>query len=667
MREAGLRLPGLFTNDTKETAVLKKQLQYVPLLALTFSQISLSAAGLNVNVVTPQSGPALLGTQIPLTAVVVGDPDPTPNYVYNLTIAAPGEAPKLRRGFGRSPTWTWTPTAFEGTFTIAVTVKNLHSGAIGTTSFPYTVLSRLVNGAAAVNPTNNPLVAFFSGPACQIPNRMRVRFTPMSVPAGGISGSMTTTPSPCRVNVTSGTPNETSMNFYVAGLYPIRTYNMRWEVLNPAGAVINAGTDLKFSTGSIPSGLDIPVFTNIGQASTAERVIVHGSLRDLSVGTDTVGNVLWYSTNADPVSTQIGGNYLAPVFNNDDPYLAGIREVDPAGNAVAETTQGAINDQLRAMGKPPIRGFHHDVRRIYTGTGTGAAPDGYIVALMGNQRVSTSAQGGTPANPVLILGDGVIVLDHNLQVAWYWDPFEHLDINTPAIFDNKCSQPGGRGCLGFNKAFTLGNDWLHSNSLTYSPHDGNLIMSARHQDSVLKINYANGTGDGRIVWKLGNGPIKGIGGATLPTFQVFTNNTKGTHDLAYPWFSHQHDAEFEFGGQLIGGARLVSVYDNGNTRQANFNTNAHSRCQLWALWEDQLVANLNRNAELPGYAGSVGSAQMLDNNSTVCHSGNVANTTTQRSQTTESDGNANEIHTLGSTVTSYRSWRMRDMYTPPNP
>jgi hypothetical protein len=253
-----------------------------------------------------------------------------------------------------------------------------------------------------------------------------------------------------------------------------------------------------------------------------------------------------------------------------------------------------------------------------------------------------------------------------LEVVWFWDPFEHLDITVPAIFDNKCSNPGSRGCVGFNPAFTQGNDWLHANSVKYSPYDGNLILSARHQDSVIKVNYADGQGDGRVVWKLGNGPIRGIGGTPLPTFQVFTNNTKGTHDLGYPYFSHQHDAQIQFGGQKFGNFRILTVYDNGNTRRANFNPGARSRCQVFAINEDTLVANLNRNADLGVYSSSVGSAQFLDNGNTVCHSGNTSGLP-QDAYTTESDTNASQVHTLASPVNNYRAFRMRDMYTPPNP
>ena len=41
--------------------------------------------------------------------------------------------------------------------------------------------------------------------------------------------------------------------------------------------------------------------------------------------------------------------------------------------------------------------------------------------------------------------------------------------------------------------------------MSWSPQDGDLVVSLRTQDWVIKINYASGTGNGRVVWKLGAG------------------------------------------------------------------------------------------------------------------------------------------------------------------
>src|SRR5205085_2606205 len=105
----------------------------------------------------------------------------------------------------------WTPSAYEGTFTIGLTVKNVHAGTSGSATIPFTLTSRLVAGHATVNPTSNALVALFTGLPCLKPNSWRVRYTPASaVPPNGISTSSVTATIPCRVDGTSAMPDVTS-------------------------------------------------------------------------------------------------------------------------------------------------------------------------------------------------------------------------------------------------------------------------------------------------------------------------------------------------------------------------------------------------------------------------------------------------------------------------
>ena len=63
--------------------------------------------------------------------------------------------------------------------------------------------------------------------------------------------------------------------------------------------------------------------------------------------------------------------------------------------------------------------------------------------------------------------------------------------------------------------------------MSWSPEDGDLIVSLRTQDWVIKIDYANGTGDGHIIWKLGRAAI-----------------SRRSPTPPNPWFSHQHDVTY---------------------------------------------------------------------------------------------------------------------------
>ena len=325
---------------------MKIRLQLV-LWSLIVATASPLMAALSVSLASSVGSPQPLGTSVQWTATVSGDPDPNPVYEYQFTGQPVGFAPQVRRGYGHSKTFTLTPNAYETTFAVGVTVKNVHAGtnASNTANFQFT--SRLVSGHAAVYPTNHPLVAFFAAQACQVPNLMQVRFTPISgVPAGGISGSTVTNPVPCRFNTTSSAPDNTSMNFEIAGMYPNATYKMHWEVLRPNGTIFNVGSDFNFTAGAIPGTVFTPVLTPSGTSTdTGEPLVVHNVVTLpvnghilTSVAADLAGNIIWYAP-IPPTRTEVGGNYWGFV-PGQDPYVAGIAESDLAGNIVVSNHGG---------------------------------------------------------------------------------------------------------------------------------------------------------------------------------------------------------------------------------------------------------------------------------------------------------------------------------------
>ena len=118
-------------------------------------------------------------------------------------------------------------------------------------------------------------------------------------------------------------------------------------------------------------------------------------------------------------------------------------------------------------------------------------------------------------------------LDRDWNPVWVWNEFDHFDVN--------------RHPMGFP-------DWTHSNSVAYSPEDGNFIVSMRHQNWIVKVDYRNGRGDGDVLWKLGQGGDFALQGAVDPT----------------DWFYAQHDAQFV--GKKSAGEFALSVMDNGDDR-----------------------------------------------------------------------------------------------------
>lgn len=639
-------------------------------------------AALSVSLTSNMGSPRPVGSSITWTATAKGDTDPAPQYVYKFTAELAGLPRVTRAGFQKSNKIVWTPSALDGNYTVDVVVKNLNTGTTASATVNYTITS-LAGANSAVNATAHPLVALFSGPACRMPNTMRVVYAPTTpVPAGGITSPTSTSPMPCNFDTTSASPITSSMNFYIGGLYPSTTYSMHWETVRPNGTIIYTGPNLTFTTAAIPASVNLPVFTPTGVSGSPEDAImlhnvitipVNGKLLTSSA-TDLKGNVLWYSTNGQPTRTEFDGSYWA-FPPGIDMWNPGLRQVDLAGNTIVETTVGDVNLQLAAMGKRPITTFHHEARRIFRRDG--ALPSGYVMVIASTEFVVTNAgqcgsTNGIP-NTCDVLADAIVVLDQNLNVVWAFDIADNLDVSQRALLNEVCTGTAGGGCPPvFMPGFTQANDWTHSNSLQYTPYDGNIVISVRHLDAVMKVNFGDGAGDGKVRWVFSKYPLKDNNGDPLPSFALATNSTGGQHDIGYPWFSHQHDFEVEYGGFLFpNDFRVFTLFDNGNLRQETYNTQAHSRCQIFAMNEDLMVANLNTNADVGSYSFAIGTAQMLTNGSVSCDSGFIggfpAATTNPRTDSTESRQDGEFVYKLSAVQNSYRTFRMKNLYTPVNP
>ena len=179
---------------------------------------------------------------------------------------------------------------------------------------------------------------------------------------------------------------------------------------------------------------------------------------------------------------------------------------------------------------------------------------------------------GTQDDPVDIIGDMVLIVDHNMQLVWAWDSFAHQDLSRAATMGDICIQNTGAGCPPFNKDFTTANDWLHTNSAQLTA-DGNIMLSERSQDWVIKINYNNGQGDGSLMWRLG----------PFGDFTILNppQQTCGDPNV-YPWFTHQHDAAFQV-DQPSG--KVFTVFDDGNLRHKQCGKTGNSRGMMLNMQE----------------------------------------------------------------------------------
>jgi hypothetical protein len=365
------------------------------------------------------------------------------------------------------------------------------------------------------------------------------------------------------------------------------------------------------------------------------------------MATDLEGNLVWYLPLHERSLTRMlaGGRFLVlnGGINDQQSRTQVLSEVDLAGNTIRETNIESIADQLQEHGihsvcKPNghecVPGFHHDAIRL---------PNGHTVAIASLERMMTQGAQGSE-DPIDVIAVLLLDLDEDFQLKWFWNAFDHLDVSRAAIGGEKCKGPvGGGGCSPVFLA-PEANDWLHGNALSYSRADGNLTLSLPEQDWVIKIDYQNGNGTGKVLWRLGEG-----GDLQLKS------------DEKFPWFSYQHDGGFE-----PPGSDTLLLLDNGQ-RHKKKDPEAHTRGQWWRIDEKAHTAALVKNFDLGVYSPWVGSAQHLSNGNFHFTTGAVLKDVSFAPRSMEITPEGKVIYALETTAALiYRSNRVQDLYTPPN-
>jgi len=341
-----------------------------------------------------------------------------------------------------------------------------------------------------------------------------------------------------------------------------------------------------------------------------------------------------------------------------------LAEIDLAGSVVRQTNMAIVAEQIekrtgiksicKRNGGVCIAGMHHDAIRL---------KNGHTIAIGSLERmIPEGAQGSE--DPVDIMGTLLIDLDEEFQVTWVWNAFDHLDISRKALGDEKCRVTSGDLACAPVYLGDVANDWLHANAVSYSQKDGNLLVSLPEQDWVIKVDYQDGKGSGKVLWRLGEG-----------------GDLKSDTNDKLAWFSYQHDVAFE-----PAGSDTLVLFDNGHRRQKKEEKKddkdatdkdakdkdkswkppeeAHSRGQVWKLDEEARKATLLVSVDMGGYAPFMGSAQRLSNGNFHFTASTLRNNTSRSAHSVETTPDGKIVYTL-ETVPTYRSNRVADLYTPP--
>jgi len=415
-----------------------------------------------------------------------------------------------------------------------------------------------------------------------------------------------------------------AVSLFVAGMKGNTLYHMRGVVQFGDGTEF-MDADQTFTTGAIPAA-QLPVVTATTTAGMTPQSGVE--LLDLVAGTtgtvaptavtDLSGNVLWsYNPGVvgvivNPIKLLSNGHFLLNYGSGGrvDGGNSVLQEVDLTGKVIWQMTHTDLDNALAAattcggdgcdLSNYAFLGTHHDFVLL---------PNGHLIILAAIE--STQVVPGTT-----VTGDVIIDLDENHKPVWLWNAFDHLDVN--------------RRPMGFP-------DWTHTNAIIYSADDGNLIISIRHQNWLVKVDYANGAGAGDILWKLGyQGDFTLVGG-TDPT----------------DWFYAQHGPSFTT-TNTTGQFSLV-LFDNGNDRflpsgQVTCGVQTTSTCYstvpLLQLDETAKTATLAFNPMAPVFSFFGGNAAVLKN-------GNV-----EYCESAGGPGTAGDIYEVTQDSSAQTVWKM---------
>jgi hypothetical protein len=257
-----------------------------------------------------------------------------------------------------------------------------------------------------------------------------------------------------------------------------------------------------------------------------------------------------------------------------------------------------LTDSIRPIG-PYIPDFHEgyatsDTTFMVLGT--------YLMPV----DLSSFVQGGKPdAN---VVGTLIQEVTATGRVLFEWKSFDHISYRD-ATED-----------IDYTQSVV---DVLHANSVIRDT-DGNLIVSFRHTDEVIKISYATGS----VIWRLGGSKSKNN---QFRFLNDTTNNFFG--------FSHQHCATRTSRGTLL-------MFDNGNLKP----TPRASRVVEYEINEQAKTIRkvFEYIPKKPVYAVSMGSARELPNQNILIGYGSAATITgtTNDIAAEEIDRNGNVVATV---------------------
>ncbi len=255
------------------------------------------------------------------------------------------------------------------------------------------------------------------------------------------------------------------------------------------------------------------------------------------------------------------GTLLRPANANNTTFDAGgkggiIQKIDWDGNVIwSYTISSAVECQ------------HHDIK---------ALPNGNVVAIVWESKTNTQAiaQGRNPALTTTTVWSEKIIEIQPVgltggTIVWEWHLWDHLvqDFdNTKPNYGSVASNPQ---LLNLNYSAssntTIGQDWIHLNSIDYNPTLNQILLSSHSFDEIWIIDHSTTTAEAAGH----TGGNSGKGGDVLYRWgnpQAYNNGTVANQKLF-----GQHNAYWIENGLPY--QDQIMIFNNGNGRTGgNYST-----------------------------------------------------------------------------------------------
>ncbi len=313
--------------------------------------------------------------------------------------------------------------------------------------------------------------------------------------------------------------------------------------------------------------------------------------------------------------------------------IISVYELELDGTIVKELTINEVNTNLAASGYkdgqgnvPTLLDMHHEVT---------------VNPVTGHWLLDTNTTRPETINgqAVTTLGDVIVDVDpdNNFQVDWVWNEFDHLDVDRDPVSDI---------------------DWTHTNAITYSPTDHNILVSSRHQSWIMKVNYNDAAGDGTLLWRFG--------------YQGDFTLVNGTSPQ--DWQYAQHEPSFTTANTA--GVFGLTMMDNGDYRlygpdftcPNSSNPCLYSRAPVFTVDENAMTATLDYIMPREDYNFFGGNAEVLANGDEHVDFCSVLNTADndQRALIMEFTPGSNPslgwLMEMPGVINAYRSHRWGSLY-----